>query len=102
MLPAPQGVRQITGQQQDSKRIVTGGLPPDRPELTDYDRDHLPTYLRLLDAAADGVDWRIATQEILHIDPEFEPVAARLAFDAHLARAQWMTREGYRFLSDSR
>jgi hypothetical protein len=31
---------------------------PRTDELTGYDYEHLVTYLRLLDAEADGADWR--------------------------------------------
>ena len=31
---------------------------PDEPFLTGYDMAHLVTYLRLLDADAEGADWR--------------------------------------------
>jgi len=66
--------------------------------LTRYDEEHIITYLRLLDADADGADWREVTQIVLHIDPKREPVRARQAFDSHLARAKWMTEHGYRHL----
>jgi hypothetical protein len=66
--------------------------------LTRYDEEHIITYLRLLDADADGADWREVTQIVLHIDPEREPARARQAFDSHLARAKWMTEHGYRQL----
>jgi hypothetical protein len=33
-------------------------LAPTSPALTGYDEQHLVTYLRLLDAAEDGADWR--------------------------------------------
>jgi Uncharacterized conserved protein (DUF2285) len=66
--------------------------------LTRYDEEHIITYLRLLDAEADGADWREVTQIVLHIDPEREPARARQAFDSHLARAKWMTEHAYRHL----
>ena len=31
---------------------------PTDPMLTDYDQQHLVTYMRLLDAEAEGADWR--------------------------------------------
>jgi hypothetical protein len=31
---------------------------PNEPFLTGYDEQHLVTYLRLLDADAEGADWR--------------------------------------------
>jgi hypothetical protein len=71
---------------------------PSAPTLTGYDQEHLVTYLRLLDADADGADWREVARIVLHIDPDREPDRARYAFDSHLARAKWMTEHGYRHL----
>lgn len=66
--------------------------------LTGYDEQHLVTYLRLLDADAEGADWREVANIVLHIDPEREPERARQAWESHLARAKWMTQSGYRHL----
>ena len=49
--------------------------------LTGYDEEHLVTYLRLLDAEAEGADWREVAQIVLHIDPAREPDRARRAWD---------------------
>lgn len=73
-------------------------VAPTDPALTGYDQEHLVTYLRLLDADTEGADWREVTRIVLHIDPEREPDRARHAFDSHLARAKWMTEQGYRHL----
>jgi hypothetical protein len=66
--------------------------------LTRYDQQHLVTYLRLLDAEAEGADWRVVARIVLHIDPEREPDRAKRAWESHLARARWMTEAGYRHL----
>lgn len=71
---------------------------PVEPVLTGYDEEHLITYLRLLDADADGADWREVAKIVLHIDPDREPVRAKQAWKSHLARAKWMTESGYRHL----
>jgi Uncharacterized conserved protein (DUF2285) len=71
---------------------------PVGPAFTCYDEEHLITYLRLLDADAQGADWREVAKIVLHIDPAREPHRARLAFESHLARAKWMTEDGYRLL----
>ena len=71
---------------------------PTESTLTDYDRQHFVTYLRLLDADSEGADWREVARIVLHIDPDREPARARTAFDSHLARAKWMTEHGYRHL----
>jgi len=66
--------------------------------LTRYDQQHLVTYLRLLDAEAEGADWRVVARIVLHIDPEREPDRAKRAWESHLARARRMTEAGYRHL----
>ncbi|GLH77069.1 hypothetical protein SSBR45G_19770 [Bradyrhizobium sp. SSBR45G] len=71
---------------------------PTDPILTPYDEEHLVTYLRLLDAEADNADWEEVAQVVLHIDPSREPERARRAYDTHLARAKWMSEEGYNHL----
>ncbi len=77
--------------------------PPESAELTDYDREHMKLYMRVLDAAADGADWREAVAVIFGIDPAAEPERARRVHDSHLARARWMTEHGYRqLLSEGR
>ena len=66
--------------------------------ITPYDDQHTITYLRLLDAERDQADWREAVQILFGLDPEREPVRCRKIHDAHLARARWMTEQGYRQL----
>lgn len=73
-------------------------LAPDDGNLTGYDEQHLVTYLRLLDAEADGVGWEEVAKIVLRIDPACEPDRARRAWESHLARAKWMTENGYRHL----
>jgi hypothetical protein len=73
-------------------------IAPTDAVLTVYDEEHIITYLRMLDADAEGADWREVAQLVLHIDPELEPDRARRAFDTHLTRAKWMTEHGYRHL----
>ncbi len=72
--------------------------PPESPLLTEYDRSHMKAYMRVLDAATDGADWREAVAVIFQIDPAAEPERAKRVHDSHLARAQWMTEHGYRQL----
>ena len=71
---------------------------PSDSVLTVYDEEHLITYLRLLDADAQGADWREVARIVLHIDPEHESDRARTAFESRLSRAKWMTEHGYRRL----
>jgi len=72
--------------------------PPIATDLTPYDERHLVTYLRLLDAAEERADWREVVKIIFGLDPIQEPDRARIVYDAHLARARWMTEAGYRHL----
>ena len=72
--------------------------PPAFEHLTDYDRSHLKTYLRLLDAAAEEADWREVAAIVLGLDPGAEPERAHRVHSAHLERARWMTRVGFRDL----
>lgn len=72
--------------------------PPSGQELTDYDRSHIKLYMRLLDATADGADWREAVEVLFGIDPHRDPERARRVHDSHLDRARWMTQIGYRLL----
>ena len=56
--------------------------------LTVYDEQHIITYLRMLDANAEGADWREVARIVLHLDPDREPDRARKAFESHLLRAK--------------
>ena len=71
---------------------------PTDPVLTGYDQQHHVTYLRLLDADAEHADWQDVARLVLKIDPDKEPERARRAWETHLARARWMTEQGYKFL----
>lgn len=65
--------------------------------ITPYDEAHFVTYLRLLDAEADGADWQEVARLVLGRDPDTDTAAHR-CWESHLARAHWMTRSGYRQL----
>jgi hypothetical protein len=52
----------------------------------------------ILDAYADGADWREISWIVSYIDAEREPDRARRAFDGHLARTGWVSEVGYRHL----
>ena len=71
---------------------------PTAQELTDYDHRLFIVYARLLDAEADGADWREVARVVLKIDPDKEYARAKRAYDSHMARARWMTEQGYRYL----
>lgn len=74
---------------------------PEVSQLTAYDESHLIDYLRLLDADAEGADWREVAMLILGVDAAAEPHRARAMHDSHLARARWMTEVGYAHLLGS-
>jgi hypothetical protein len=68
---------------------------PTADMITPYDEQHYITYLRLLDAKADGADWTEVARIVLLRDPIAEPDRTRRCWESHLARAQWMTKVGY-------
>ena len=72
--------------------------PPESASMTDYDRQHLALYVRLLDAAQEGADWREVVRVLFGLDPSQDTERARRVHDSHLARARWMTEHGYRDL----
>lgn len=72
--------------------------PPQLDRVGPYDKKHLSCYLRLLDAEAEGADWKEIVAVIFGLDAEKEPERARLVYDSHLSRAHWMTEKGYRHL----
>ena len=72
--------------------------PPVSDSLTDYDREHLKLYVRLLDADSQKADWQEIASVLFGIDPESEPELAQTVFETHLARAKWMSDNGYRQL----
>lgn len=76
--------------------------PPTSEVLTDYDRSHLRLYMRLLDASAEGADWAEVVNVLFGLDPVRDAHRARRIYAAHIARAQWMSRSGYRALLGKR
>ena len=74
--------------------------PPHSDQVTAYDEMHFVTYLRLLDAAAEAADWREVAALVFGVDPADDPDRARTIYAAHLERARWMARSGYRQMID--
>lgn len=72
--------------------------PPSSQTLTPYDREYMVLYLRLLDSARAGADWREAVHILFGLDPARDPRRCRHIHETHLARARWMTEHGYREL----
>ena len=69
-------------------------IAPTERALTPYDEEHAITYVRMLDADAEGADWREVARIVLHLDPDLDAARARRSFESHLARAKWMSSEG--------
>lgn len=72
--------------------------PPIDERVTMYDERHFVTYLRILDAEAEGAGWREIAAIVFGLDPSVDPDRARRVYDSHLERARWMTTHGYRDL----
>jgi hypothetical protein len=73
-----------------------GDEAPTGNAITPYDEQHFVTYLRLLDAKAEGADWKEVAEIVLHRDPVGDEFRTRRCWQSHLERAQWLSREGYR------
>jgi hypothetical protein len=67
---------------------------PNEPFLTGYDMAHLVTYLRLLDADAEGADWREVATVVLELDVTKDPERAKRSWASHLTRGE----SGFRHL----
>lgn len=76
--------------------------PPGGAALTSYDRSHLKLYLRLLDADAAGSHWQDVVETLFGISPSAESDRAARVHAMHLARAKWMTQNGFCELLGSR
>ena len=80
---------------------MTEPVPKVKAAITEYDRAHLKHYIMMLDGDAAGAPWQEIMRIVFKVDPEADPTRFKRRFDAHLARAKWMTREGYNHLLDS-
>lgn len=78
--------------------ISLKGIPPDSDQVTEFDLTHLVTYIRFLDAAAVGQDWRMTIRSVLSANEMLDTAMAKQLYEAYLRRARWMTRVGYRLL----
>ena len=83
-------------------KITFDDSPPMTARVNAYDEAHLATYLRLLDAAEEGADWREVVPIVFGLDVTSDPERAKRIHDSHLARARWMTENGYRHLLEPR
>ena len=69
--------------------------PPSSATPTAYDAANVKLYLRLLDAEAQGASWADIVETIFGISVNAEPERAERVHRSHLARAKWMTKNGY-------
>jgi hypothetical protein len=76
--------------------------PPQLDRVSAYDEKHLANYIRLLDAEAEGADWREAVAIVFGLDPVKEPSRAKRVHDSHLARAHWIRDKGFHHLLETR
>jgi len=74
---------------------------PEGNELTAYDRQQCALYFRVLDAHAGGATWQEIAVAIFGINPQEESERAERVVRGHLARAQWMSKRGFRLLTES-
>ena len=70
-------------------------LCPWSDEVTQYDREHLTLYARLLDASAEGANPPEMARAIFGLDLSREQDRAIQIAESHLARAVWMLEHGY-------
>ena len=87
----PQLLAKVARYPEPSIRRELADVAPVGPTITAYDEEHIDTYLRVLNAAQEGADWREVSRIVLHVDPDNDVERARRIFDSHLARAKWMT-----------
>lgn len=73
-------------------------VAPKGAEITAYDQAHFVTYLRLLDAEAEGAVWEDVARIVLHRDPLTEPERTRSCWESHLTWAHWLSRNGYQYM----
>lgn len=62
--------------------------PPAGARLTAYDREHLWSYLRLLDAEAAGATWQEVVYDLFKLDPASDSERLQRMHAANLARVR--------------
>jgi hypothetical protein len=76
-----------------SKTILDPDVADEAPTvgiITPYDEAHFVTYVRLLDAEAEGADWREVSRIVLHRNPDADSDRTHRCWETHLKRAQWV------------
>lgn len=78
----------------EGSRMCVLKMAPTVEIVTEYDRCHLLTYARLLDADRNGMQHYEAPEEILDIPPTCDPDMWLDCFLSHVDRAQWIVAQG--------
>lgn len=91
-------INQVESGSMSKQKIPVADQVPWAERITHYDEQQFKTYMRLLDAEADGADWQEVARIVLERDPEAEPERTYHCWEDHLRRARWMTTTGYRHL----
>lgn len=76
-------------------RIEIAPVAPADAQVTDYDRDHLLIYAVLLGERDRGIRWQVVARNFLFCDPEGDPEGARMCWESHIARGEWIATDGY-------
>ncbi|MDA7946078.1 MAG: DUF2285 domain-containing protein [Hyphomicrobiaceae bacterium] len=71
---------------------------PSDEEITDYDRQCFKLYLILIDAEDSGAEWQEVYEDAFGTEIGENREEARAQYEAHLKRARWMTKIGFRQL----
>jgi hypothetical protein len=79
-------------------KLTFADNPPGGDNVTDYDRQHVGLYLRLLDAEAQRANWRDVVKIVFGVDPATDFARARKVYDGHLARAHLIAEGAHRDL----
>lgn len=82
--------------------LPVADLVPWDDKITPYDKAHFSRYLRLLDAVDTDATSDDMCLAILDRDPTANPDGAKKTLESHLARARWLSEQGYKDLLKSR
>jgi hypothetical protein len=80
------------------KSVRPADAPPWSNDLTSYDREHFPLYMRLLSAVQEFTPDGEICANLFGIDAVREPERAQKCLSSHLTRALWLTNEGRHLL----
>lgn len=83
-------------------KSIVDDCAPEVDVLLPYDEERLSLYLRLLDAEAEGANWRQVAQIVLGRDPEAQPEITYQCWQTHLKRARWIAAARYEAFRDGK